>query len=249
MTEPLIRNISDTARMRDMDGRDTSWSWVARTVLFDRAILKTIGEGFDTVVNLAAGLDARPYRLALPPALQWIEVDLPPILEEKAELLRAEKPVCSLERVPLDLSDKAKRRKLFDRINANARRVLVLTEGLLIYLGADGAEALARDLAAEPTFRRWVLDITSPGLLEMIQKSWGKMLDGAKSPLLFSPAEGPRFFERAGWTPVEMNSVLRAAAQAKRLTFLFRLVALFPDPKDGKAGKRPWSAVCVMERA
>src|SRR6478672_2782051 len=103
MTEPLIRNISDTARwaatfraieserpdalfhdpyagrlagdrgkeihgkMRDMDGRDTSWSWVMRTVLFDRAILQAIGEGFDTVVNLAAGLDARPYRLNLPP--------------------------------------------------------------------------------------------------------------------------------------------------------------------------------------
>jgi methyltransferase (TIGR00027 family) len=285
MTEPLIRNISDTARwaatfraketersdalfhdpyaarlagdrgleihsrMRDMDGRDTSWSWVMRTVLFDRAILNAVGEGFDTVLNLAAGLDARPYRLALPPALQWIEVDLPPILEEKARLLREEKPVCKLERVPLDLADTAARRKLFDRINANAVRVLVLTEGLLIYLAADGAEGLARDLAAEPTFRRWVLDISSPGLLEMIQKSWGKALDGAKSPLIFAPAEGPRFFERAGWTPVEMNSVLRAAARAKRLAFLFRLFALFPDPKDGKAGKRPWSAVCVMERA
>ncbi|MGZ7031747.1 MAG: class I SAM-dependent methyltransferase, partial [Thermoanaerobaculia bacterium] len=184
MTEPLIRNISDTARwaatfraiesdrpdalfrdpyaarlagdrgreihamMRDMDGRDTSWSWVMRTVLFDRAILNAIGEGFDTVVNLAAGLDARPYRLPLPPTLHWIEVDLPPILEEKEQLLRNEKPVCRFERVPLDLADRSARQKLFDRINANANRTLVITEGLLVYLGADGAEALARDLAA-----------------------------------------------------------------------------------------------------
>jgi O-methyltransferase involved in polyketide biosynthesis len=32
------------------------------------------------VVNLAAGLDTRPYRMALPAARQWIEVDLPSIL-------------------------------------------------------------------------------------------------------------------------------------------------------------------------
>ncbi len=34
------------------------------------------------VVNLAAGLDTRPYRMALPAALQWSEVDLPGILKK-----------------------------------------------------------------------------------------------------------------------------------------------------------------------
>ncbi|MGZ4779103.1 MAG: class I SAM-dependent methyltransferase, partial [Thermoanaerobaculia bacterium] len=170
------------------------------------------------------------------------------ILEEKEQLLRNEKPVCRFERVPLDLADRSARQKLFDRINANATSTLVITEGLLVYLGDDGAEALARDLAAESSFRRWVADVMSPGLLQMIQKSWGKHLDMAKSPLIFGPAEGPLFFERAGWSPVEIHSVLRAAAQAKRLPLLLRLFAFLPDPKDGKAGKQPWSATCVMER-
>lgn len=285
MADPLIRNISDTARwtamfrakeseradalfrdpyasrlagergeaiwkeMPEIGGRDTSWSWVARTVLFDRAILAAIGEGFDTIVNLAAGLDARPYRLELPPALQWIEVDLPPILEEKEQALRGERPTCKLERVPLDLADINARRKLFDRINASARRALVLTEGLLVYLDRDGATALGRDLAAEPTFRRWVFDIMSPGLLKLVQKHWSKHLGDANAPLKFGPEEGPRFFERAGWTPVEIRSVLKAAGEAKRLRFPLWIFAKFPDPKDGKAGGRPWSAVCVMEKA
>ncbi|MGZ8850930.1 MAG: class I SAM-dependent methyltransferase, partial [Thermoanaerobaculia bacterium] len=235
--------------MPEVGGRDTSWSWVLRTVLFDRAILKAIGEGFDTILNLAAGLDARPYRLELPPKLQWIEVDLPPMVEEKEELLRGEKPTCRLERVPLDLADVAARRKLFDRINASATRVLVITEGLLVYLERESAAALARDLASEPAFRRWALDIMSPGLLQMILKSWSRNLGEANAPPQFAPEEGPRYFERAGWTPVEVSSVLKAAAKAKRVPLLFRLAALLPDPKDGRAGKRPWSATCVMERA
>jgi methyltransferase (TIGR00027 family) len=43
-----------------------AWSFVARTVLFDRFISDAVAQGADMVVNLAAGLDARPYRMALP---------------------------------------------------------------------------------------------------------------------------------------------------------------------------------------
>jgi hypothetical protein len=33
------------------------------------------------------------------------------------------------------------------------------------------------------------------------------------------------------------------------VNWLFRLFAKFPDPKDGIAGSRPWSAVCLLRRA
>jgi len=35
------------------------------------------------VLNLAAGLDTRPYRLNLPPDFAWVEADLPELLAEK----------------------------------------------------------------------------------------------------------------------------------------------------------------------
>ncbi len=44
------------------------------------------------MLNLAAGFDTRPYRLALPSALLWIEGDRGPLIEEKEELLRNEVP-------------------------------------------------------------------------------------------------------------------------------------------------------------
>ena len=63
--------------------RDNSWSFVARTFLFDEFTMRHVREGYDMVLNLAAGLDARPYRMDLPSSLQWVEVDLPGIIDEK----------------------------------------------------------------------------------------------------------------------------------------------------------------------
>jgi len=64
-----------------------SWSWTARTYLFDQSLLDALRDGYDMVINLAAGLDARPYRMDLPARLKWIEVDLPEILAYKEEVL------------------------------------------------------------------------------------------------------------------------------------------------------------------
>jgi hypothetical protein len=44
----------------------------------------------ETVLNLAAGLDTRPYRLNLRAALRWVEVDLPSIVRMKREALANE---------------------------------------------------------------------------------------------------------------------------------------------------------------
>ena len=81
------------------------------------------------------------------------------------------RPVCVLERVPLDLRNTAARRGLFQRLGDEAKRVLVVSEGLIIYFEADGVAELACDLAAPSNFRRWVLDLASPALLKMLQKS------------------------------------------------------------------------------
>src|SRR3989475_2969204 len=51
--------------------RTWAWPMVVRTCLFDELILRAIErDGVGTVLNLAAGLDARPWRLPLSPALR-----------------------------------------------------------------------------------------------------------------------------------------------------------------------------------
>jgi O-methyltransferase involved in polyketide biosynthesis len=62
---------------------------VTRTFLFDQIIREQVAQGADMVVNLAAGLGTRPYRMQLPSSLRWIEVDLPEILTCKGGVAQA----------------------------------------------------------------------------------------------------------------------------------------------------------------
>src|SRR5947209_5529656 len=147
------------------------WPYVARTLRFDQIISEQVKQGADLVINLAAGLDTRPYRMELPASLKWVEVDLPGMIDYKEEILAGEKPRCVLERVRLDLADVPARRRLFQRLGSKSKKTLVVTEGLLVYLTRDENTALARDLAAQPSFRDWAIDLCSPGLLKMLQQN------------------------------------------------------------------------------
>lgn len=225
-----------------------NWAWVMRTVLFDRFLTEQLATGVDLVVNLAAGLDARPYRMSLLPGLQWVEVDLPDLVAYKQEILAGEKPSCALERVSLDLADVSARRDLFAGLGRRGKKALVITEGLLIYLTPVEAGELASDLARQPSFHSWILDVVSPGLLKMLQREVGTELDRAGAHLKFAPSEGPEFFERFGWSCRALGSPFGEAARLKRLPLLLKFFALFPEPKRPK-GNRPWSGVCLMQRS
>jgi methyltransferase (TIGR00027 family) len=227
-------------------GRDNAWSMITRTVLGDDLINDQVKQGVDMVINLAAGLDSRPYRMQLPPSLHWIEVDLPEILAYKEQILHGDKPVCHLERIRLDLSDAAARRDLFAQIGRRSTKALVITEGLLIYLTADDVAGLAKDLAAPPSFQSWILDIASPGLLRMLAKRMAKQLTQA-APFKFAPLEGPNFFIPFGWKPVDVRSLLKNAARLKRLSFFMSLIALLPETEKSRRD-RPWSGVCLLKK-
>lgn len=222
------------------------WPFIARTVNIDLIVGECIAEGADAVVNLACGLDTRPYRLDLPADLKWYEVDLAAMIDYKEDMLAGETARCRLERIRLDLRDVKARREVFRRINNESKKVLIITEGLIIYLSRDEVIELANDLAAEGHFADWASDLGTPALLKMMQKSYAA-LEQANAPLKFAPDEGPDFFEQFGWHAVEIYSALRTAARVRRLPFLFRLFALFPDTK-GKKPKQVWGGVIRLTR-
>jgi O-methyltransferase involved in polyketide biosynthesis len=172
------------------------------------------------------------------------------ILEYKTETLKNEKPVCRYEPIQLDLTDVSKREALFAQIGANSSRVLVVTEGLLIYLTADQVATLARDLHAPPSFKWWVIDLASPRLLAMMQKMWGRSVNAGNAPFQFAPADGTQFFEAYGWTEAEYHPAMESAQRLHRemkMMWLWRLLARMRSKKVREEFRRI-NGFVLMER-
>ncbi|HEV7667709.1 MAG TPA: SAM-dependent methyltransferase [Thermoanaerobaculia bacterium] len=195
-------------------GEESAWAMAVRTVVFDEMILAAIERGADAVLNLAAGFDARPYRLPLRPDFPWFEADLPPLLAEKEEALAGEIPVCRLERRAVDLADREARSALFAEVAAAGKNVFVLSEGLITYLTADQVKGLARDLHAAQNLRDWAFDMASPLLLKLAQRTWSKHM--TQAPLRFAPSSGERFFSGYGWRAAEIRYSLDEGERLNR---------------------------------
>lgn len=207
-----------------------------RTYIIDELIAKVLNsEKIDVVVNLGAGLDTRPYRLSLPPSLQWIEVDIPEIISYKQEQLKDEQPRCFLERFALDLTNINIRKSLFSQINLIGN-TLIITEGFLSYLPETEVASLALDIAAQSNFNYWLLELTSSLALKHYHKHYPrKIFDqyfaNGKQTLLFAPENGAKFFQQYGWTIAQFRSAweesLRLRREIKHARILANLTRLF----------------------
>lgn len=193
----------------------TSWGMAIRTVVIDDLVREAIARGADTVLNLGAGLDTRPYRLELPRALRWIEADYPNVIAFKEERLAGEAPRCELERVGIDLADTAARRALLTRVDTEAERLLVLTEGLVPYLDLEQAGMLADDLRALERVDGWIVDYLSPGS-HAYRRRAGVMKYMRQAPFKFQPSDWFGFFAEHGWRSREVRYLADEGARLGR---------------------------------
>jgi methyltransferase (TIGR00027 family) len=232
-------------------GKRIAWSTVTRTVLMDELVLRLAGQGVDTVLNLAAGLDSRPYRLALPASLRWVEIDLPAMTAFKTEMLAGEEPRCRLGRVGVDLRDHAARRRALAEQAARAKKALAITEGLLIYLDESIVSELARDLYEQTAIQYWMTDLASPIIVKRMQKWWGKQMKAAGAWMSFGPAEGTQFFAPLGWRELEFHDLFLNSMRLNRsmpMAWMFKLqMKLFPNRTRKNLAK--WrGGVTLLER-
>ncbi|HTZ12344.1 MAG TPA: class I SAM-dependent methyltransferase [Mycobacterium sp.] len=117
--------------------------FASRTKFFDTFFLNATNAGIHQVVILAAGLDARCWRLPWPDGTTVFELDQPRVLDFKASTLHEHgfDPTCDRVAVPVDLRQdwpKALQQAGFD---ASAPSVWS-AEGLLMYLPASAQELL-----------------------------------------------------------------------------------------------------------
>lgn len=195
--------------------RYTEWTVLARTVIIDRFITNAVKSGVDTIINLGAGLDTRPYRMSLPEKLSWIEADYSQTIEYKRAILAAEKPACSLEQVAIDLADIQARREFFNSVARDSKNILILTEGVIPYLSVDAVHSLATDLFAQQRFRYWLTEYMHRSVYYPLKKA--AQHPGLKnSPFQFFPEDWFNFFAQCGWLENETRYIGEIALEFNR---------------------------------
>ena len=115
----------------------------ARTKYFDEYFRRAADAGVRQVVILAAGLDSRAYRLDWPAGTTIFELDRPPVLDFKREVLTdaGAQPRAERREIAIDLREdwpQALRNNGFDATQPSAW----IAEGLLIYLPASAQDQL-----------------------------------------------------------------------------------------------------------
>lgn len=209
----IAREMGAAAMMR--------WIMLVRTIAIDEFVGRYAKE-VDAVLNIGAGLDARPYRLKLPPDLLWVEADFPGMIDYKTKILAGEKANCRLEREALDLTDRELRRRFLEKLAARAPRILVITEGVIPYLTSEDAAELARDLHSIPNVRYWVQDYTNGDISLRTPKRWATKMGSAA--FKFRETDWFAFFARQGWVKKEAITSLEQFGKLPRRPPLFVLI-------------------------
>ncbi|MDB9313031.1 SAM-dependent methyltransferase [Spirulina sp. CS-785/01] len=118
---------------------------VIRTRMFDDLLLKH-APPIKQVVILAAGMDTRAFRLALPRDLQLYELDYAEILEYKNVELANVMPKCERHAIAADLT-KLWTPRLFAAGYDSSQASIWLLEGLLMYLNEADAHTLLQTVS------------------------------------------------------------------------------------------------------
>ncbi len=154
--EPLVRAVGLDFFVRALDGeidlgdvdprfnmQRAAEGMAVRTRWFDKLFTDAATAGVRQAVILAAGLDARAYRLHWPDRTVVYEVDQPEVIDFKTKTLTdlGAKPSVDRRTVAIDLRNdwpKALRDNGFDSTQPTAW----IAEGLLIYLPSDAQDLL-----------------------------------------------------------------------------------------------------------
>jgi methyltransferase (TIGR00027 family) len=231
-------------------GQAIGWSMVVRTVLMDEIILRCVAQGARCVVNLGAGLDTRAFRLELPADLCWFDLDLPEMVAHRRACLKGETPTCNHTDIAVDLSDGTARKRVLASVHTSGDPVLLITEGLLVYLAPEQVASLARQIHAERLARWWVTDLVTPWLALSLGALWQSPLEAAGAPFRFAPFNGAEFFQPLGWREAEFRSIWDESLRLQRSAPMAWWWGFFGMPffAGVPEGLRRTASVTLLER-
>jgi methyltransferase (TIGR00027 family) len=211
---------------------DGFWPWFAtfapvRTRFFDDCARHACEAGCRQVVILAAGLDARAFRMEWPGGVRLFELDRPDVLRFKRRVLVMENavPRCTRVAVEADLGQDwapALRRAGF----RPAEATFWLAEGLMAYLTVKQRDLLLDtvDVLSAPG-STFAVEYVSRAAVDQVMRLAGDSPGfGLSLWQPGSPEDGPAWFAKRGWHAQASDANERAA-------FYHRPVPTFSDPE------------------
>lgn len=176
---------------------------VERTVLIDRMLAEALDRNPGAaVVNLGAGFCTRPYRMDLSGCREVVEADDPAVVDLKARILHGRPATSAVRRVGLDVRDTTAVTALLDQVGRSGDVVLV-TEGLLVYLPTVAVAALAAALASRPAAVHWLADVVSAGSARQMQTIARRLPGG----LALFGLDSLAAIEEPGWRVVSYRAL------------------------------------------
>jgi methyltransferase (TIGR00027 family) len=174
-----------------------------RTKFLDEALLSAVRESsLDQVVILAAGMDARAFRLAWPAGVTLFEVDRDDVFDHKEAVLTRfqARPACDRRVVRKDLALPWRAALVAAGFNPS-RPAAFLAEGLLYYLDEVSVTALFETLRGLAAPSSWLaLDAMSPEVLTSpYMADYLKRLEALGCPWKFGMANPEAFMASQGW--------------------------------------------------
>lgn len=171
-----------------------------RTQFMDEKINAALKQGVRQIVILAAGMDARAYRMSFPHDTQVFELDRQEVLTYKSEKLRNAQPHCQHHFLAVDLREDWQN-ILLESDFKSGNHTLWLVEGLLMYLEKSQVLTLFEKINALASPKDILLfDILSRTLLESphMQKQL-QFLAKIGAPWRFGENEPEKLMLTFGW--------------------------------------------------
>ena len=182
-------------------GRGSSAQIVIRTRFWDEALLRANAEGCHQVVTLAAGMDARAYRLPWRAGTTLYELDQPQVIALKDDRLADARPMCERIAIAVNLADDWPKSLKAHGFSPSAKTAW-LVEGLLQYLDAEAVDILfARIDVLSAAGSVLLYDIVGQALVESpFLKPTLQFMEQLGAPWTFATDSPAAMAETYGWT-------------------------------------------------
>jgi methyltransferase (TIGR00027 family) len=162
----------------------------------------TRAEGIQQVVLVAAGLDARGYRLTWPPEVRVFELDRPEVLGLKQDVLDSAgaRPCCTRLPIGVDLTGQWTPPLLEAGFDSRLPSCWLL-EGFLFYLPRDGIARMVDKVTDLACAGSWLgFDIVNKATLyHPLTRPWIDMQAELGAPWLGTLDDPAGFLARRGW--------------------------------------------------